>query len=189
MNKKTIFLLTIIFLLTLTSVFFWYFLQEKKTQARFYLNFEGGEADIYLGNKKLSSPPIKDYLTPGGWYELKIVTPNYTYTTPLRLSPQTATIVDWKTGVNINNSSGVIYELFPIESPASELEIITLPDRAIIQLSNLTEKFFSPSFFDNLQPGEYNLNLNLPGYDSIELPLTLHQSHRLKLTIKLAQSQ
>lgn len=189
MQKKTFFLLISIFIISILSVFFWYYLQEKKTQAHFYLNLENGQAEIYLNNKKLSSPPIKDYQLPGGWYELKIVTPHYSYISPLRLTPQTATIVDWKAGIDIKHSSGIIYELNPITSKLSELEVITLPDRGIFQLSASTDKYFAPHTIKNLMAKEYTLHLDLPGYDQLTIPLTLHPAHRLKLTIKLAQSQ
>jgi hypothetical protein len=188
MPKKYSWYVIPIFILTLLGIAIGYTLGEKKNEARFYLGCEGGNAQIFLGEKNLGPAPIKNYLLPSGWYELTIVTDYYRYSTPIQLSPQTATIVDWKISHTIDKSSGVIYELLPQKYRHPSLKITSVPDRAVINFAGDDTSVFSPFQTDTLPPGNHSLTISLPGYHEQQLPFTLTNGYLLQLTVKLAPS-
>lgn len=165
-------------------------LYQQRRLAHLYVSVSGSQAEIYLDEQKLGIAPIKDWTTQAGFHQLKIITDNYTYSTPLRLSPRTATIVDWQTASTIEQSSGLIYELIPLANPQEQknkLTLQTIPDRALLALSHSKQTEFTPYQTDQLLIGNYQAELSLPGYQNLSFPFTLTNGYQLKVTAKLAQ--
>ena len=196
MSKKQLIIssiLSAVFTLGLLSVLFYFTLQENRQLAHFYFTNTGGHATITLGSYRLGAAPIRDYTLPTGWYDLTIATDYYTYTLPLRLSSQTATVVDWQVSHSLDTSSGVIYELIPTGDDTHPLSIVTTPDRAAItidhQSTSSTTPVYSPVELDTLSAGEHTINLNLPGHLALQVPVILTPGYKLKLTVKLAANQ
>ncbi len=171
------------------GIVFWQKLYNTRSQAHLYVNLEGTTGTIFLDNQEIGTAPIKDFKIAHGFYELKIVTDHYQYTTTLRLSPQTATIIDWQAASTVENSSGLIYELLklPKNESGPQLLINTIPDRATLKISGHEQLFFAP-YQEILPAGDYQATLSLPGYQDLQLPFTLTEKYQLKITAKLAQS-
>lgn len=181
-----------LFLLTIFALVFFQNFNYQRHLGHLYLNVANSNATVYLDSQELGTPPLIDYQTPAGFYQLKIVTPYYTYTTPLRLSPQTATIVDWQAGSSVEKSSGLIYELIPLDLAAAKGEnqvlIQTLPDRALLIFANSTEKNFTPYQSDQLINFQSETaTLSLPGYINLNFNFTPVAGYQLKITAKLAK--
>lgn len=187
---KKIWAITIITLLvSIAGVFFWQQINYQHSLAHLYVNVEGSTTEIYLNEQKIGQAPIKDYQIISGFYQLKIVTDNYSYQTTLRLSPQTATIIDWQATTQVENSSGVIYELLKLDNQQqTQLLINTIPDRSVLTFSHSRQTEFSPYQTDQIAAGNYQVALSLPGYDNLNFPFTITPGYQLKITAKLAQT-
>lgn len=187
MSKRMLVVIALILVaLSSTGVVLGYLWGEQKNQARFYFGAQGGNVEVHLGEKNLGLSPIKDYLTPSGWYELTLITDHYRYTTPIQFSPGTATVVDWQSSDNISKTSGIIYELSPTNKPPT-LNLVSYPERAVISLDGQKQSYFTPTQIPDLIPGEHQLSVSLPGYKLLQAPFTITNDHDLKLTIKLAR--
>ncbi len=182
------FILALIFFLTIIGLFFFQTLNYQHHLGHLYLNVANANATIYLDNQELGSLPIIDYQAPAGFYQLKIVTAYYTYTTSIRLNPKTATIVDWQAGFTIEESSGLIYELIPLEkSGENQVLIHTLPDRALLIFATSPEKNFTPYQGDHFSLQSQDATLSLPGYTNLNFNFTPIDGYQLKITAKLAR--
>ena len=163
--------------------FFW---GKQKNLAHFYFGTTGGVVNVYLNGQKIGTSLIKDYQLTSGIYELGLETDYYHYRTPIQFSPGTATIVDWHSSNSINKSSGIIYELYQSEQALATLQIVSYPERAIVNLKDNSQSYFTPIQLDHLTTGEKELTLSLPGYQTLTIPFTLTLHYLLKITAKLA---
>jgi hypothetical protein len=187
MRNNLVLLGVLLFCLTVGGVGVGYYLGEKKSTSHVYVGASGGNVEVMLGKNELGMAPIKDYLIASGWYELQLKTDDYTYSIPLRLTPRTATVVDWQVSNTIAKSAGVFYELTPIRGEEVELNVTSVPERAALSVDDEEEVVFSPTQIEKLEPGKHTLRASLPGYRSQEIPFMLTPGYQLKLTIKLGQ--
>jgi hypothetical protein len=188
MSKKFLCLAPlVILLLAASSAIIYFYFRPSPNLGYFYLSVSGGTATVSLNQQNLGYAPITDFTTPGGWYTLDLTTDNYTYSTPLRISPQTATVVDWRLSTTLEHSSGIIYELIPI-TPATnaQLEINTIPSQALLTIDQDSTSHFAPTKITDLPGGEHHLTVNLPGHDTISTSFIVSNGYLLKLTVKLA---
>ena len=162
-----------------------YFLRLN-SQGHFYLAAQGGNATVRLSSFYLGDAPIKDYKLPPGWYQLHLRTDYYDYTVPIRLVAKTATIVDWHLGDSLAHSSGIIYELIPAPKNSTLLTVTTSPEKALITVDQ-GEAVSAPIIEQALTPGDHQLQIVLPGFQTLIVPFTLTPGYQLKLTVKLAQ--
>lgn len=183
--------LVLAIIVSVITIIFGQKLYRQRRLAHLYVNVSGSQAEIFLDEQKLGLAPIKDWSANTGFYQLKIVTDNYTYNTSIRLSPRTATIVDWQTAGTVEQSSGIVYELIPApeeQSQTTQLTIQTIPDRALLALSHSRQTEFTPYQTDKLLLGNYQAELSLPGYNNLSFPFSLTNGYQLKITAKLAQA-
>lgn len=179
-----------VFFLSCAAIIFYQALNHRRHLGHLYLNVQGSNATVTLNGIDLGAAPITDYQALAGFYDLSITTDHYTYTTTIRLTPQTATIVDWQSSSTLENSSGLIYELIPLASSNdNQLLIQTLPDRALLALNTARQNEFTPFQSNQLNPGNYHALLSLPGYDNLNFSFTISNGYQLKITAKLAQTQ
>lgn len=169
------------------GIIFGFIWGKQKDQAQFYFASTGSNASVYLNKKSLGSAPIKAYRLPSGLYELEIETDYYRYRTPLQFSPGTASIVDWYGSDTLEKSSGIIYELIPQLQKEPNLQIYSLPERAIINLPGVDTPLFTPVKNHPLTTSTSELTISLPGYKSLHIPFTLSPYYTLKITAKLAR--
>lgn len=182
------FLIFSLFFLTLASLFFFQYFDQQKHLGHFYLNVANVNASVYLDEQNLGSLPIVDYQLSAGFYQLKIVTPQYTYETSIRLSPKTATVVDWDASVTLETSSGLIYELIPLKNKSENQVLVqTFPDRALLIFANSPTQNFSPFQANNLETQAQTATISLPGYKNLNFNFTPVNGYQLKITAKLAQ--
>ncbi|MBQ6450200.1 PEGA domain-containing protein [bacterium] len=172
-----------------SSIFFVLYFNHQLSTAHFYVGVSGGNANVSMSQYNLGATPIKDINLPPGWYQFNLDTDYYHYDLPIRLSPKTATIIDWQTSTSLEKSSGVIYELTPLTTRDSLLTVVTIPDKTqlIIDESSRSASF-APLVEENLSDGHHQLQVTLPGYQTLTVPMKLTPGYELKLTVKLAQS-
>lgn len=172
------------------GLFFAIHFYSKKHQAHFYVGVSGGNANVQMNNLNLGIAPIKNATMAPDWYEFTLHTDYYDYSLPLRLTPQTATVVDWQVATTLESSSGIFYELLPTGQSDALLTLTTIPDKAQVYLDDdtLTESF-TPLVTKKLSPGQHTLTLSLPGFQTQTLPCKLNPGYELKLTVKLAQDE
>ena len=190
MSKNVIIALLTAFIFTIVAVVGGNYLYETRHQGHFYFSSSGGNTSVQLGSAVLGNSPIINHLASPGTYQLHLTTDNYTTTLPVRLSSQTATVVDWQVGPTLETSSGITYELTPVNTNNSPLEIDTQPRGAIIDLDyTASNNRFSPWHSDQLAPGGHTVTISMPGYASLNIPITLEKDYQLTLHVKLAQKQ
>lgn len=189
MKKNGFYLFVLgIFFLTLVSLFFLQFFDYHAHLSHLYLMVANANAQVYLNDQELGSVPIIDYQTLAGFYQLKIVTTSYTYTTSIRLSPKTVTVVDWQAGMTIEESSGLFYELIPLEKNGENQVLVqTLPDRALLIFANSSVNNFTPYQNNQLALTAQTATLSLPGYHDLPFNFTPVAGYQLKITAKLAK--
>jgi hypothetical protein len=189
MSKKFLCLSIIaLFLLTFTGTTCYHYFNKSTNLGHLYLTVSGGTATILLDQQTIGPAPIKDFTANGGWYTLDIVTDNYTYSTPIRLHPQTATIVDWRLSDTLENSSGIIYELISLNSTTApaQLEVTTIPSQTLFTINQDPTSHFAPTKITDLPAGNHQLTANLPGHNTFTAPFVLTDGYLLKITINLA---
>lgn len=149
-------------------------------------------ADIYLdGKKQGSSPYIGQDLKPGEYtLELKPIDATLTsYQTKVTLRKQLLTVLTWRPGDRPETSGGVLMEMDPLRNKNNaELSVITIPDGAIITLDD-EAKGFAPVLVENIEPGDHQLEVRLPSYDSQVHTITVQQGYRMNVTVKLSKQQ
>ncbi len=187
--KKYYFFAVCSLILTLGGVFFFHYIYNLRLLGHLYVNVSDTNATILLNDQEIGQTPLIDHQAPAGYYQLTIQTNAYSYTTTIRLSPQTATIIDWQAGQTAPESSGVIYELLPLPADSSDqtqVIVNTIPDRALLTFSHHNSENFSPAQIPNLPPQEQNLTVSLPGYLPLTLEFTPQANYQLHLQVKLS---
>ncbi len=189
--KKSVWLffgLTLI--LSCGGIIFYQKLSYQKQLGHLYINVQNSNAQIVLDGKNLGTTPVVDYQLLAGFYPLRLITDTYQYETTIRLNPQTATIINWQAGNNLDTSSGLIYELIPLaDKNTNQLIIQTLPDRALLHLSDSRDSNFTPYQSQALQPTTYQGLFSLPGYQDLAFSFTVSNGYQLQITAKLATQE
>jgi len=149
-------------------------------------------ASLFLNDEFLDQTPyiFKD-LKPGV-YKLKIVPKDKTlaeYETQLTLTAGTLAVITWNPGKTPETSGGVIFELLPSETnekSKAEINFVTIPDNVILSFDNQPQTF-SPLNLTNVEPGNHELEVKLPSYQTQKLTLNAIADKKLRVTIKLAK--
>ena len=149
-------------------------------------------ASLFLNDEFLDKTPyiFKD-LKPG-IYKLKIVPKDKKlaeYETQVTLTVGTLTVVTWNPGKTPETSGGIIFELLPSQTAdktKAEIDFSTIPDNVIITFDNQPQTF-SPLILKNVEPGNHELEVKLPSYQTQKLTLNAIAGKKLQVTIKLAK--
>lgn len=191
MGKKIALTLAVIVIILVAAAI--YFLNPFQKQAQGGLQVVTYETDasLFLNDQYLDKSPFIDRKINAGRYSLSI-TPDNKELVPHNLSvtinPGTLAVVYWKPGPTLAKSSGLVYELEPInDRKLGELQVVTEPNEAIITLNNGSQEF-APHLFKELDPGDHTIKISLPGYEQNEQKFNISAGYRLKITAKLAQT-
>lgn len=189
MTRRFLLILVMVFVLTIAGVVIWQKVQDLQAMGELIVNVAGGNANIYLNNQPLGAAPIKSYRVTAGFYQVSITTDNYTFTTPIRVSPHTATVIDWQLQPTVETSSGLIYELIALadRKQGAQLSIKSIPDRAIVTVSGQENRYFAPFVLENLDTIAPQIKFELAGYKALTAAPTLTDGYQLVITAKLAQ--
>lgn len=104
----------------------------------------------------------------------------------INLQPGLMTVITWLPGSRPELNEGVVYELEKIEGSASELKVTTIPDNAIVTLTN-QEQTFAPTTF-HLKPGEYEYEVSLPAFRTQKHSVKLNPGYRTVASLTLARA-
>lgn len=125
-----------------------------------------------------------------GTYTVKIQPDNpklVPHETTVKLEPGLLTVITWNPGEKPETSGGVIYELEKLPSKKqTELSIFSLPDAAIVSIDQ-QQKEFTPISLPAIDPGNHEIEITLPSYQTQKHTISTVQGHRLKITVKLAK--
>ncbi|MBQ6437932.1 PEGA domain-containing protein [bacterium] len=190
MTKNQLISLITLFILTLSGLGTWFYLIHHDTSGHFYLAAHDGTAQISLGSFSLGTAPITDYLLPIGTYQLHITTDYYTFTHDVTLNAAAATVVDWWISDQLATSHGVIYEALALPYQAQEVIIETSPTQALVTIDGQkTYSGYSPLRQASLSTGDHQAVIELPGYQTLTLPFSIHDNYQTHLFVQLAQDQ
>lgn len=148
-------------------------------------------ASVFInGQYGEKTPFINKSLVPGE-YTIKIQPDNpiyVPYETVVTVNKGLLTVVTWNPGMRSETSGGVVYELEKLaDKNKTEVSIISIPDRSIVSIDG-QEKDFTPVIIDTLSPGQHELEVSLPSYNTQQHTINILAGHRLNVTVKLAKS-
>ncbi len=163
---------------------------EKKQISGLQVQTNNVNASIFLDGKFLDKTPYKNDELKPGTYTLKIQPEDDSmpaYDTGINLNQGMITVVDWYPGNSSQEHSGAIFEMkkLPVEDK-TEVSIITIPDNAIVKLSDHQEQF-APMVYYDLEAKDYNVVVSLPGYKKQEHTISVTKGHRMDVTVKLSK--
>jgi len=190
MNKAVATILAIIVTLLVAAAVYLINPFEKKVPGALQVVVEGTSASLFLDDQYLDKSPYIDRKINPGKYTLNIIpdaSDKKAMQLPISINSGTLTVVFWKPETSIEQSSGVIYELYQIEDKnKGELEVKTVPASAIINFSNQTQQF-APYIFKDIEPGQHNLQIQLPAYQLPEQKITIQAGYRLSIYAQLGE--
>lgn len=146
-------------------------------------------SSVFLNDTYLEKTPLIERNLQPGTYTLKIQPddPSYVpYETSVTLREGVLTVVSWKPASKPELSGGVIYELEPLHSKATEVSFISIPDGAIVQVAG-RDKEFAPYVFTDVQPGHTEFEATLPSYETQKHTIDVIAGYRMHITVKLAK--
>lgn len=148
-------------------------------------------ASVFInGQYGEKTPFINKNLSPGE-YTIKIQPDNPVYVpheTVVTVNSGLLTVVTWNPGMRSETSGGVVYELEKLaDKNKTEVSIISIPDRSIVSIDG-QEKDFTPVIIDTLLPGQHELEVSLPSYNTQQHTINILAGHRLNVTVKLAKA-
>jgi hypothetical protein len=191
MGKKVASVLAILVIILIAAGIYFVNPFEKQAQGGLQVVTYETDASLFLNDQYLDKSPFIDRKINAGRYTLNIAPDNkelVPHTLPITVNPGTLTVVYWKPGPTAQTSSGLVYELEPItDKKYGELQVVTEPNEAIINLGNRNQEF-APHIFKELEPGDHTIEISLPGYERNEQRFNVSAGYRLKITAKLAQT-
>ncbi len=147
-------------------------------------------ATVFLNGQYVEKAPYVDKDLPAGDYSVRIQPddPEYIpHETTVSLREGLLTVVMWKPGTRPETSSGVTYEMEPISNKKrAEISIVSIPNRAIASLDG-GERSFTP-VVQEVTPGEHELRINLPSYETQSHTLNAEAGYRINVDIKLGKT-
>lgn len=164
-------------------------LLDKNSQGGIQVMTNDINSSVFLDETYLDRTPLIERNLKPGIYTLKIQPDdtNYApYETDVNIRPGALTVVTWKPAPKPELSGGVIYELEPLDSGATEVAFSTIPDGAIISLSG-QQKEFSPFIFTNVKPGHTEFEVTAPSYEVQKHTIDVISGNRLHIKVKLAK--
>jgi hypothetical protein len=144
-------------------------------------------AGLFLDDQYLDITPFVSKKIQPKSYILRIVPDDPTlasYEMPITLNKGTTTIVNWKPGLSAANSGGVIYELEPLNSNDTQVELQTIPDGAIITFDQ-GSKQFSPLLITGVAEGVHEFEVSLPSFETQQQTVKVVKGHRVIITVIL----
>jgi hypothetical protein len=186
--KKPVFLFIIFLLISILVVVGYLFLKPKSA----ILNIQTEpQSSVFIDGVQSGRTPFKKSLKPG-IVRLRIVpdsfeNPLIPFETDIELLGGIETVVRRDFSDLEEMASGEILTFEKIGKGETELKIETYPETTQITIND-SVKAFSPYTSLNLESGKHNLKISAPDYKDREVEISLEKGYRLKVFVKLAET-
>lgn len=189
MNKKALIVVLLIILVASFGVLKLFILQSPSTSA---IKVDSNPAaNIFINDKLLGKTPLeKKY--PSGEYTLKLIPLDSSIQTTswqgkIILNPSLYTYIKKDLGQSENFIGGEILTLEKLARNDTQLNILSIPDAAIVMVDGL-ERGITPLFLEDLQPGEHDVSISAVGFVNRTVRVQLTEGYKLTANIQLALS-
>lgn len=199
MKKTLAFFLPPIFIATAIFFAFQYFILLPAEKGALQVT-ASPDSEVFLGGKYIGKTPLckcpdmneegkestKDLL-PAGDYSLRLVPSNKSfpeYTESVTIRKNLLTVVDRKFEKNAG-SEGSVISLLPLPNKkASEIIVVTFPDKAEVLIDDRAAGI-SPLLIKDVAPEKHELRVRKEGYKDKIVPLLSTQGYRIAVTVYL----
>jgi len=194
--KKLIIPIVIVIVVILAAGFFLFFNKQSTKFSALQIN-SLPQAKVFLDNKEMGKTPYSDEKLKPGEYTLKLEPLEdgidlslVSWTSKIKLTAETMTVVNWQMGETENASEGETLSLEPASDKSlTELAVITSnPDSVEVSLDN-QKKGNTPLILKDLTAGDHELILSKSGYNQRIIPIKTIQAYRLTISAQLSQSE
>lgn len=142
-----------------------------------------GTADVYLGDTKLGTTPYQSADIKPGNNKVTIKNSLREYETNIEFLPNSEVVLNRDLGISDIYSSGQNFWLEKSES-GTVLSIISQPSDAAIFIDN-TEVGKTPYSTNTLSKGDYDLRVELPGYETQTARIKIEKGYNLNVSADL----
>lgn len=148
---------------------------------------------VFLNDKEVGQTPYKVEKMKAGDYKLKLVpTGSFNNISPwetqIKLTDGILTFVSREMGATIDESSGQILTMESLASNKSaEVAVVSDPDGASISIDGINNGKTS-AIFKNLEPGDHNFVISLPGYSDEVVRGGIVAGFRSNIIVKLRKN-
>lgn len=191
MDKKKSFFLLLVILIALIVGVFLYINSQKTGYAALRVN-SNPKAKVYLDDKFVGETLYYDEKLKAKEYTVKIVppdgSPQISYTTLVKLTTGTLTVISRELGENEASSSGEILRLDKItDKNGSEISVITNPDGAAVKVDN-ADQGQSPVVVKNVALGDHDILISKENYKDKLVRAKTIAGYQLVISVQLAES-
>lgn len=162
----------------------------KKEPAGLQVTAESGTASVFLNGQYVNKTPYVDKTLKAGTYSLRLEPEDSSlavYETSVTLHSSTLTVVNWNFANTAETSSGVVYEMEPLNnSKETALSIVSIPDSTIVKI-NGTSEGFTPVLKNNMTAGSHQFQVSLPSYVEQKRTVNIVEGYKMKVNVKLAK--
>ncbi len=181
-------------------------IEQKRQRAGLQITTVAASAAAYLNGTYLNRTPLIEKNLRPGTYTVRLVAEDTAlapYEDQITLHAGTLSTLTWKPASRTELSSSIIYQLEPqnenqpfwkhwfTNEPSKttgELKIVSLPDNAIVNLTELADRQFAPFVFTDLPAGKIDYSVFLPSYETHQHTLDIKAGFRTTAIIKLAKN-
>lgn len=181
-------------------------IEQKRQRSGLQITSVEATAAAYLNGTYLNKTPLIEKNLRPGTYTIRLVADDTSlvpFEEQVTLTAGTLSTLTWKPATQPELSSSVIYQLESLsenqpfwqrwfsseESKTSgDLKIVTVPDNAIINLTNQHDRQFSPFVYTSLPAGQVDYSVFLPSYETHQHTLDIKPGYRTTAIITLAKN-
>lgn len=144
---------------------------------------------VFLDSKELGKTPFRDEKLKPGDYILKLVPESgglqlSAWANPVKLSPNTMTVVNVQFGRNDDEEESEITYLEKIDSDQGEIAILSNPDKADIKIDS-KDKYQTPVIVKNVPQKDLEVEVSKDGFNSKIVRIKTIKGFRLTIIVKL----
>ncbi len=162
-----------------------------KQQAGLQVTTDGVITSLFLDGEYLDKTPFIDKKIQPGEYVLRLQPDDAglaAYELPITLNKGMVTVINWKPGVTLATSGGVVYEMEKLQRGSDiQLNFQTVPDGAILSFDG-GSKQFSPLLLTDLGEGSHQFEVSLPSYETQRHAINLIKGHKVTVTAIMAKT-
>jgi len=151
------------------------------------------KAVVFIDGNKVGNTPYFNDEIQSGEHTVKLepeaTTDNLTsWEGKVTLNSNVLTVINRNLGPTTQTSSGEVIwlEKAAIKKDKSSLTVISVPDQAVVKVGG-EPKGFSPITIDELNPGNYQITVNSPGYEERTVSTNTVAGYKLIVNIQLAK--
>lgn len=207
MQQKWWLLSFVVAILTLVGVLVSGFgIEQKRQRGGLQITTVNATAAAYLNDTYLNKTPLIEKSLKPGTYTVKLVADDTSmapFEDQVTVHAGTLSTLTWKPAHRAELSSSVIYQLESLTADqpfwrrwftseemktAGDLNVVTVPDNAIINLTAQSNRQFAPFVFANLPAGQVDYSVFLPSFETHQHTLDIKAGYRTTAIIKLAKN-